>query len=636
MLGLPSTGPFVKNPFANMTHLCRTLLITLPLAVCVWNIPLQADVGIVVYESKGVDARRTDTGHVALIVTDMCAEGIDRLRNCKEGETQGAVITRYANLAPGYEKTVFAVPVLDHFTATADPQLVPVISSGGTLEAMQMEYWRRHLKPYLPPLSQQQYEAMRAEAERFNFARTVRQVMTLEFLGTVLGAHKKHFPTEPFALIDPLTKELIPNGRWREAIGAAHIRRSTIVTTPASPDRERALIEYIQGPNTEPFNVLSDNCSDFVKGALIAVFPDAKPRFRPRALEVADAWITSPLAVATDFLSYLNREKVPMDVSVVPMMAGTRRPTASITSISRGALIPNTSQGKIAFALKVYIETLNPLLGITTIAVDQLSRFADLQRLVHERGGGELSTIANRIAADPKNDPKHSAESRQALRREQIRVFGTSDCWKAKQSQFTTVTAQAMELGVLSKAETLVLLKRGRPFLLPRIYEHAAARHANESLMAGIQDCAKSETAGTAACGLNRTDAPLASGFSVSPAGFVPSRKTIPEMSASGDRMQQIVAFKLMTSIVNYDLSSEPAVRRISERFDPDWKLFLQVAQQNGVRLPAEGAVRESVESCSCREFDNGTAKNDILGEERLLTRRLARQGRELVLGPSR
>ena len=100
--------------------------------------------------------------------------------------------------------------------------------------------------------------------------------------------------------------------------------------------------------------------------------------------------------------------------------------------------------------------------------------------------------------------------------------------------------------------------------------------------------------------------------------------------------MQQIVAFKLMTAIVNYDLSSEPAVRRISERFDPDWNLFLQVAQQNGVHLPAQGPVRESVEACSCREFDNGSAKSDILGQERNLPRRLARQGRELVLGPAR
>ena len=68
----------------------------------------------------------------------------------------------------------------------------------------------------------------------------------------------------------------------------AHIRRSMIITTPVSPEREKAIIDYIQGPNTEPFNVLSDNCSDFVKGALVAVFPDAKSSFRPRALRLPD------------------------------------------------------------------------------------------------------------------------------------------------------------------------------------------------------------------------------------------------------------------------------------------------------------------------------------------------------------
>ncbi|MGI8990340.1 MAG: hypothetical protein ACR2I2_12280 [Bryobacteraceae bacterium] len=600
-----------------------------------WNLPrAQADVGLVVYESKGVDARRTDTGHIALIATSLCPEGIDRLRTCRAGERSGAVITRYANLASNYGHTVFIAPILDHFTATDDPDLVPALSSGGTLESMQIEYWRHHLRTYFPPLSQQEYQAMKEQSGKFDAARLVRQVLTFEFLGAVLGSHKKHYPTEPFAIVDQATHELIPNGRWREAIGVQHMRNAVIVTAPARPEQERALIDYIQGPDKEAFQALTNNCSDFVKHGLMAVYADSGLRFRPGSLQVADAWIASPIAVATDFLNFVKRKNVPIAVTAVPMLAGTRRTSAPIASISRGALIPNISQGKIAFALKIYINTLNPLLGLTTFAIDEASRFVDLQDLVHRRGGGDLSQIENRIAADAQS----SAEARKLLRREQSRVFGTPSCWNAKREQFATLAAQATEFGVLTPAEDSLLLKRSRPFLLPRLYEsNAAARHSVGILMAGMQDClppdARDPSPGCSASEPVRA-VPLLS--SRAEAGFVPGRAEIRAMAESSDRMRQIAAFKLMASVINYDLSSETASRRISDRFDPDWHLLLTIAEKNGLRVGAEGAVRESVGACSCREFDEGTATVDSLGQERRPLQRIARQGRELLHGPSR
>jgi hypothetical protein len=183
---------------------------------------LHADVGIVVYESKGVDARRTSNGHVALIATNLCAEGIDEVRACRSGEEPGVVVTRYANLAYGYDRSVFVAPIRDHFMATTDVHLIPALSSGGTLDAMQIEYWREHLRPYLPPLSEEQYQEIERDLGRFDLGRTFRKLISMELLIGVLSPQKKKYPTEPIALIDPLTQELIPNGRWREAIGAAH------------------------------------------------------------------------------------------------------------------------------------------------------------------------------------------------------------------------------------------------------------------------------------------------------------------------------------------------------------------------------------------------------------------------------
>src|SRR3954451_25285275 len=90
-------------------------------ALLIWTASTAAaDVAIVLYESKGVDSRRTNSGHAALIATTLCAEGIDQVRTCHAGEEPGVVITRYLNLAFGYDRSVFVAPVRAHFTATDD------------------------------------------------------------------------------------------------------------------------------------------------------------------------------------------------------------------------------------------------------------------------------------------------------------------------------------------------------------------------------------------------------------------------------------------------------------------------------------------------------------------------------------
>jgi hypothetical protein len=217
------------------------------------------------------------------------------------------------------------VPVLNHFTATDDPAQIPVLTSGPSLRAAQIEYWRAHLRPYFPPMAQTRYAELREELERFDAGRTLRRFLTMEFIGTLMGSHKHQDSTEPIALIDPVTKELIPEGRWREAIGTEHMRSAVMLTAPSSIQQELRIVQYIRDQQSTTFNVMSDNCSDFVRGALSAVFGDAGLQFRPRALDIADAWITSPLFVATGFVSYTRKNSIPLRVVFLPITAGTRR-----------------------------------------------------------------------------------------------------------------------------------------------------------------------------------------------------------------------------------------------------------------------------------------------------------------------
>ena len=547
-------------------------------------------VGIVVYESKGVDSRRTNSGHISLIATSLCAVGIDEVRPCRAGEESGVVVTRYLNLASGYDRSVFVAPIRPHFYATSEPDSIAALTNDETLQALQAAYWRQQLRPYLPPLSPKRYDELR----RFHPVRAVRGIVSLE---SVLGGLEAK---KAVALVDPITRELIPNGNWREAIGAAHVRGSIMITVPATPDQESRLIPFIASVKRQPFQALTDNCSDFVERALLTVFSDSGLQFRPRIERVADAWVTNPLAVATDFLAYARRQGVPITVVPVPLIAGTRRPTERIHSMTRGALVPNPSQGKVIFGAKLALNIANPLLGAAAYSADRLSRFADLEQLVHERGGGRLSQIADEM----RMKPHPSVADRDVWHREQIRVFGSTSCWEAKEATLRAIATTALEAQLLTPPEHALLLKQDRPFLLPQYY-------------------AASTTAETP-------------NVSASPVVFGAGRREIRKLADQPDSGSRQKAFRLMLAVVNYDLSSPPTHRRTALEFDPDWKLFLSIAQKNGMHLSVADVSQDGIADCSCRELDDGRAGHDALADSLGFRPALAREGRVIVFGRNR
>jgi hypothetical protein len=546
------------------------------------------------------------------------------------------------------------VPLLDHFVATRDPKNIPVITSGGTLEAMQIEYWRQYLRPYLPPLSAQQYNSMRAQAKRFDAGRLFRRLISLEFIGILLDSHSKHYPTEPFAIPDPVTGELIPDGRWREVIGVSHQRGLVVIMARTRSDQERRLIGYVRDTDRKPFNSLSGNCSDFVKGGLLAVFSDTGLHFRPRYADFANAWISTPISVATDFVHYITRNHRPAEVAFIPMLAGTRRPTLPVTSLARGALVPNPDQGKLSFGVKVFFNVLNPLLITSALAADTASHFTNLEKLVHERSGGQLSSLANDLAENPKDKD----ELRPRIQREQARVFGIRSCWKQKRDRFRAIAGLAETDGVLHRADTASLLKGGRPFLLARQYENSAlALHQGGNLMAVIQPqrygtqiqmaalrpsvnpFSAVQPCLSAACPrdleMNFLFTASASGETGGDwrPGTIPGREEVRSMADSGVRLIQSSAFRLMTALINYELTSDPMDRGTTEHFDRDWQLFVETAARDGID---PGPEQTGVEACSSLGYGKGAAKADELEESTSLPGYLLHQLRAIVYSPVR
>jgi hypothetical protein len=154
--------------------------------------------------------------------------------------------------------------------------------------------------------------------------------------------------------------------------------------------------------------------------------------------------------------------------------------------------------------------------------------------------------------------------------------------------------------------------------------------------MAGVQDCKMPACSRGISSLLPYTPVPDAkvSGFYT---GAVPGRLAIREMSASDTPAAVVTAFKLMTAVINYDLSSFALHRRPTESFDPDWELYLEVAGRNGIE-PSDLDPRgiDTVTACSSREFDARAANKDEFTRDRTLIERLAREGREVLYGANR
>jgi len=106
-------------------------------------------------------------------------------------------------------------------------------------------------------------------------------------------------------------------------------------------------------------------------------------------------------------------------------------------------------------------------------------------------------------------------------------------------------------------------------------------------------------------------------------------------VAESSEPVPRETAFKLMASVINFDLSSEPTDRRTVQAFDQDWQLFVDVAEKNQLSVGG-AATDETLEACSCRSFDTGAEHKDALQKARGFPQRLMRAERELVTGPVR
>jgi hypothetical protein len=544
---------------------------------------LSAAVGVAVYESKGLDARRTQTGHSGLVATQVCAEGIQSVRRCRPGETPGVVISRYTQLAWGQPLEVIVVPMRPHFLGVDDPADLPLLSTGAVLKQVQIAYWRDHLRSLIPPLTQEQYEKLHREHRRMTPGKLVKNVAQFEFLIKALAPANNAEPTEPVALRDTVTGLLVPNGRWRGVVGVRHERDSVLFLTETTVDQELRLAAFLTEEADQKFNALKSNCSDFVNRGLAVALREMEYERGTRPVAVADAFVTSPLTVANDFVRFLKKRDIPYQVVFLPMLPGSRQPSAAVRRISSGVLLPTPEQGLLAFGIKVGLFQMNPLIPLIGGVVNGFSPAINPDREV-TRNPRTLSQFASW-------DTSGSTSAAHA--------FGTRACWEEKRGSFRQMVDWLQEQAVLPPGTTEHILRNARPFAYARLLERE----------------------GRVSAGMTRA----------SVASIIESEPVFSDQIRT-DAVQALVA------AVNFDLTSFPLDRRAAGEFDADWDLLVRAMRR--FEYPAAGQMEQGVSACSATEADAALREGRKIRDERSRGhgpwRWMKKQGWLLVRGPLR
>lgn len=223
-----------------------------------------ASVSVLLEQPYGDFGFMNPTGHTAIYLDHVCADGPLHLRPCEPGEL-GVVISRYDGV--GNHDWV-AIPLIPYLYAVDNASSVPDWMDRKTEDELRDRYRREHLESLAPDLAD--------------------------------GA--------------------APPGNWYQLIGAAYDRTLYGFRVKTTSEQDAHFIALFNDrPNTEHYNGAFRNCADFVRVTI--------NRFYPHAIRrnfIADLGMTTPKSVARSLVQYVHKHpETDLEVFQVPQVKGT-------------------------------------------------------------------------------------------------------------------------------------------------------------------------------------------------------------------------------------------------------------------------------------------------------------------------
>jgi hypothetical protein len=206
-----------------------------------------ANATLLLEEPYSYDGALAGTGHVAVYLSNVCAETPIHLRSCQEGEP-GIVLSRYDGIS-GYDWV--AIPLIPYLYAVDEIEDVPLFSDPKLVAFLRDQYRRDHLEAVAPDRPD--------------------------------GA--------------------TPPGNWYELIGSLYDRTIYAFEIETNAGQDARLIEKLNGePNVQRYQFMKSNCADFVREVVNSYYPKALHRSI-----VGDLGVTTPKQIAKMMARYSKR-----------------------------------------------------------------------------------------------------------------------------------------------------------------------------------------------------------------------------------------------------------------------------------------------------------------------------------------
>jgi hypothetical protein len=240
-------------------HLCAILLFS------VFGIPCaHADATLLLQEPYSYDGALAGTGHAAVYLDHVCAASPVVLRPCEPGET-GIVLSRYHEIA-GYDW--IAIPLMPYLYAVERQEEIPLFADEKLVAFLRDQYRRKYLESFAPDRPR--------------------------------GG--------------------MPSGEWYMLVGASYDRTIYGFQIETSREQDAQLIQKFNSrPNHKHFNLVTRNCSDFVREVIDFYYPHAVHRN-----VVSDLGVTTPKQIAKMLAKYSRRHpELESSSFVIPQVPGT-------------------------------------------------------------------------------------------------------------------------------------------------------------------------------------------------------------------------------------------------------------------------------------------------------------------------
>ncbi|HUY82189.1 MAG TPA: hypothetical protein VMU92_10745 [Acidobacteriaceae bacterium] len=236
-------------------------------------------VALLLEEPYGHYGSLNPTGHVAIYLSDVCAETPVQLRRCFPGET-GVVISRYSHVG-GYDW--IAMPLLAYLYAVDDPSQIPAAVNQKMVGRMQDAYRRVHLLHLVPD-----------------------------------GPDGR-----------------TPHGNWTELLGESYIRKIYGFSLETTPEQDDTLIALLNDHRDHShYNVLFNNCANFTEKILNFYYPHSIHRNF-----ITDVGIMTPKQTAHSMEKYARRHSdLEFTTFVIPQVPGTLHRSTSVHGVLEALL----------------------------------------------------------------------------------------------------------------------------------------------------------------------------------------------------------------------------------------------------------------------------------------------------------